>query len=309
MRRIGLALAAGLVTLIAAAPASAAEVWVSGGTAFFMAGPGETNDLEISAGSGDTTFVDNGATIDAGTGCTALSANEVTCTEGSPAAWLRDGNDTGVVMAGTARVLGGPGDDELSLCAACLGSLFGSDGNDHLVSGDIRATLDGGAGNDVLDGGNGNQWIAGRTGNDLITAGAGADMITPGPGTDGVDGGGNRDTLRYTLTRGRVIVDLKNGYALGEGDDQFDNVEGIIGSRFGDDLRGNDMRNQILGGDGADVIRGRGTPDILLAGAGNDIVYSYDGSPDEVDGGPGFDRAHVDGGLHPDQVRRVERFF
>jgi Ca2+-binding RTX toxin-like protein len=309
MRRFGLALAMALVALIAAAPAGAAEAWVSGQRLFYVAGPGETNDLEISQGSGGTTIVDNGASIDPGAGCTALSANEVSCAASLPLAWLRDGNDTSVVASGLARVFGGPGDEELSLCASCPGWLYGSEGNDHLVSGDTRGTLDGGAGDDVLDGGGGNQWIAGRTGNDLITGGAGADLITPGPGTDGVDGGDNRDTLRYSQARGPVIVDLKNGYALGEGPDQFDNVEGIVGSRFGDDLRGDSMANRILGRDGADVLRGRGYPDDLFAGAGNDIIYAREGHPDEISGGPGFDRAHVDGGLHPDRVQRVERLF
>ena len=181
MRRIGFALALGLVALIVAAPASAAEAWVSGDTLFFMAGPGETNDVEISQGSGGTTIMDNGATIDPGAGCTALSANEVTCAEGSPWVRLRDGNDTGVVVAGHAGVLGGPGDDELSLCAACSGSLYGNDGNDHLVSGDVYSILDGGAGNDVLEGGDGPQWLGGQTGNDLITAGPGIDSIAPVP--------------------------------------------------------------------------------------------------------------------------------
>ena len=120
MRRIGLALAIALVPLVVAAPASAAEAWVSGETLFYLAGPGETNDVEISQGSGGTTIVDSGATIDPGAGCTALSANEVTCAEGSPWVRLRDGNDTGVVVAGHAGVLGGPGDDELSLCAGVL---------------------------------------------------------------------------------------------------------------------------------------------------------------------------------------------
>jgi len=104
-----------------------------------------------------------------------------------------------------------------------------------------------------------------------------------------------------------VIVDLKNGYALGEGPDQFDSIESIVGSRFGDDLRGDRMVNRIVGGDGADVIRGRGDRDFLFAGDDRDIVYSSDGMLDDVSGGPGFDRAHVDRGL--DRVQRVERFF
>jgi Ca2+-binding RTX toxin-like protein len=311
MRRIVLALAAALVALTVAAPANAAEAWVSGPTLFYLAGPGETNDVEISDGPGGTTIVDSGATIDPGAGCTAVSANEVTCAEGSPWARLGDGNDTGAVLAGHAGILGGPGDDELSLCAACSGSLYGNDGNDHLVSSDAFSILDGGAGDDVLEGGDGNQWIAGQTGNDLITGGAGADSIAPGPGTDGVDGGANRDTLLYAQARGRVIVDLKSGVALGEGPDQFDSIEDIVGSRFGDDLRGNGMLNEIRSGGGADVIRGRGYPDALFAGAGNDIIYSHDGFPDRmISGGPGFDRAHVDrGGRHPDRVQSVEAFF
>ncbi len=108
--------------------------------------------------------------------------------------------------------------------------------------------------------------------------------------------------------RARVIVDLKNGYALGEGPDQFDSIESIVGSRFGDDLRGDRMVNRIVGGDGPDVIRGRGDFDFLFAGDGADIVYSSDGRPDEISGGPGFDRAHVDRGTL-DRVQRVERLF
>jgi Ca2+-binding RTX toxin-like protein len=122
-----------------------------------------------------------------------------------------------------------------------------------------------------------------------------------------VDGGANRDTLLYSQTRHRVIVDLKNGYALGEGPDQFDSIESLVGSRLGDDLRGDRMVNRIVGGDGADVIRGRGDRDFLFAGDDRDIVYSSDGMLDDVSGGPGFDRAHVDRGL--DRVQRVERFF
>jgi Ca2+-binding RTX toxin-like protein len=305
--RIGLALAVALVALTGAAPANAAEAWVSGPTLFYVAGPGETNDVEISEGPAGTTILDNGASIDPGAGCTALSANEVTCAEGSPWVRLRDGNDTGAVLAGHSGVLGGAGNDQLSLCTTCRGSLYGNDGNDHLVSSDLRSILDGGAGNDNLEGGDGPQYIAGQTGNDLITAGDGIDWIVPGPGTDGVDGGANRDTLRYSTARHRIIVDLKSGYALGEGRDQFDGIESIVGSRFGDDLRGDGLVNRIVGGDGADVIRGRGDPDVLFAGAGNDIVYSSDGRLDDVSGGPGFDRAHVDRNL--DRVQRVERFF
>ena len=104
-----------------------------------------------------------------------------------------------------------------------------------------------------------------------------------------------------------MLVDLKSGVAMGQGPDQFDNVENVTGSRFGDDLRGNGLVNRILGGGGGDVIRGRGERDFLYAGGGSDVAYSYDGILDHVSGGPGFDRAHVDRGL--DRVQLVERFF
>lgn len=302
-----LGLLAAVVALLAAGPVSAAEAWVSGPTLFYLAGPGETNDLEITLAPGGTTIVDNGATIDPGAGCTVVSANEITCAEGLPWVRLRDGNDTSMIVTGHAGVLGGEGDDELSICAACSGSLYGNDGNDHLVGGDLVGILDGGAGNDTIEGGAGNEQLVGQTGNDLITGGGGADTIAPGLGTDGVDGGADRDTLNYSSARGPMLVDLKSGVALGQGPDQFDNVENVTGSRFGDDLRGNGLVNRILGGNGADVIRGRGERDFLYAGGGSDIVYSYDGILDHVSGGDGFDRAHVDRGL--DRVQRVERFF
>jgi Ca2+-binding RTX toxin-like protein len=307
MRRTGLALAIALVALIVAPPASAAEAWVSGPTLFYLAGPGETNDVEISDGPGGTTIVDNGATIDPGPGCTALSANEVTCAEGSPWVRLGDEDDTGAVLAGHAGVLGGSGDDELSLCTTCRGSLYGNDGGDHLLGGDLFGILDGGAGNDTIEGGSGNERLVGQTGNDLLTGGAGADTIAPGLGTDGVDGGPDRDTLDYSSAGGSMLVDLKSGVAIGQVPDQFDNVENVVGSRFGDDLRGNGLVNRIVGGGGADVLRGRGGRDLLFAGGGRDVVYSYDGERDTVSGGADRDRAHVDRGL--DAVQRIEAFF
>jgi Ca2+-binding RTX toxin-like protein len=307
MRRISLALAIALVALVAAAPASASDAWVSGPTLFYVAAPGETNDLELSTGPGGTTIVDTGAVIVPGAGCTAVSPTEVTCPEGLVSARLRDGDDTGTTLSGHHAILGGPGNDTLTHCSQCSGAFYGNDGDDQLVGGDLSGILDGGAGNDTIEGGAGDERLFGQTGNDLITGGAGADLIAPGPGTDGVDGGADRDTLGYWLARGPMLVDLKSGVAVGAGPDQFDNVESVVGSRFGDDLRGNGLVNRILGGGGPDVLRGRGASDFLFAGGGRDVVYSHDGVLDHVSGGDGFDRAHVDRGL--DRVQRVERLF
>jgi Ca2+-binding RTX toxin-like protein len=308
-RAAGVAALAALIALLTHGTAAAATARVDTGTVIYVAGAGEANDLEISEVGGQARLVDTGATITPGPGCTAVTPNEVMCTHPFVLAMLMDMDDTAALTGGNVygELSGGTGDDTLTACSACRSTLSGGDGNDHLVAGDRYTLILGGAGNDVLEGGDGPDNIAGHTGNDLITAGAGIDSIAPGPGTDGVDGGLNRDTLRYSMAARRVIVDLKAGYALGEGDDQFDSIESLVGSRFGDDLRGNRMTNRIVGGDGSDVIRGRGSFDFVLAGGGNDIVYSRDGWPDDVSGGPGFDLAHVDRGL--DRVQRVERFF
>lgn len=300
---------AALITFMANGTAVAATARVDTGTVFYEAGAGETNDLEISEVAGEARLVDSGATITPGPGCTTVTPNEVTCTHPFVLARLLDMSDTAEVVSGDiyASLVGGTGEDTLTVCSTCRGALVGGDGADHLVAGDSFSFILGGSGNDVVEGGDGPDSISGDTGNDLITGGAGADTIAPGLGTDGVDGGPDRDTLRYSSAGGPMLVDLKSGVALGQGPDQFDNVENVIGSRFGDDLRGNGLVNRILGGDGADVLRGRDARDFLFAGGGGDVVYSYDGVLDHVSGGPGFDRAHVDRGL--DRVQRVERVY
>jgi Ca2+-binding RTX toxin-like protein len=313
MRRVAcIGLLTAAVSLGVAGPASASTAWVSQvtNTLFYQAAPGETNALEISDGPAGITLVDTGAVIVPGNGCIAVSANEVLCEGASVLGRLGDGNDTGAVVLGDRvhGIVGGTGDDVLTVCAGCTGSLHGDDGDDHLVGGDIRGTLDGGAGNDVIEGGDGEDFIAGDKGNDLIAAGAGADTILPGLGNDTVDGGADRDTLRYATATRPMLVDLKLGTATGDGPDIFVGIENVFGSRFSDDLRGDGQINRLSGGDrGNDVLRGRGGRDFLFGGIGRDIIYSRDGERDDVRGGPDWDRAHVDRGL--DLVRDVERFF
>src|SRR4051794_10852594 len=158
MRRTVLLPAFLLLALLGAAPAHAAFVRVvrvdQGGAspgarnfANFAAAPGEANRLVTwsSAGKGSDIvlhFADGGAPIAPGSGCTAVTRSEVSCTAELGAFGrirLGDGNDRwkmvpGVPVPQGAEALGGSGDDVLR-------------------SGNGPSTLDGGPGTDAVHGG------------------------------------------------------------------------------------------------------------------------------------------------------------
>lgn len=61
--------------------------------------------------------------------------------------------------------------------------------------------------------------------------------------------------------------------------DVFVLIEGLEGSRFGDDLRGSSGRNTLHGGGGGDVLIGRGGADHLWGSAGADFFVFDLGQP------------------------------
>lgn len=91
-----------------------------------------------------------------------------------------------------------------------------------------------------------------------------------------------------------------------EGDDALRGMQGddvLCGLGGADRLVGNDGDDVLLGGDGDDVLVGGNGRDRLYGEAGRDRFQARDGSPDELDGGPGSDRADA-GWL--DASRRIE---
>lgn len=80
----------------------------------------------------------------------------------------------------------------------------------------------------------------------------------------------------------------------------------ICGGGGNDVLRGLGGNDRLEGGNGADRLVGGKGRDTLLGGKGSDTLMARDGRRDVVDGGPGRDRAAVDG---RDVVRRVARFL
>src|SRR3954454_838911 len=115
-RRCAVALIASLSVLALADDAGGSSVEASGDIRY-VADAGEVNDLTMSGGPAVVTITDNGATINPGTNCQAVSANQVTCSPGSSDAFivLDDGADRldAAAFQGNVRVQGGDGDDTL----------------------------------------------------------------------------------------------------------------------------------------------------------------------------------------------------
>lgn len=123
----------------------------------------------------------------------------------------------------------------------------------------------------------------------LVAAGADA---APNLGAAGctITGTAKSDTLRGTP--GRDVIcglggdDILLGYA---GDDR------LLGGSGGDLLDGGSGADVLLGEAGNDWLTGAVGPDRFSGGTGSDYLHARDGLPDVLDGGPGFDRAGIDG--------------
>ncbi|MGB0854228.1 MAG: calcium-binding protein [Pikeienuella sp.] len=161
--------------------------------------------------------------------------------------------------------------------------------SDDFLSEDFQETLLNG--DDQILGSFFNDDIAGRSGDDTLEGGRGDDILSGGDGADHLDGGEGFDFITYAASDSRVIVDATAGLGA-RGDargDTFTNVEGIIGSRFADHLRGSANGDELRGGAASDRLVGRAGDDTLDGGSGTDMIYGGRGI-DVMTGGGGRDR-------------------
>lgn len=159
--------------------------------------------------------------------------------------------------------------------------LFGIEGAIGSAHDDFLVGKDGER--NVLRGGDGVDVLYGLGGDDELEGGAGGDTL------DGFDG---FDVASYANSNAAVFVDLifrnfAGGHAEG---DLLLNIEGLIGSAYGDLFFGDAGRNVFRGQGGNDRLFGGGDHDTLDGGGGDDILGGGAGD-DELRGGSGIDTA------------------
>jgi Ca2+-binding RTX toxin-like protein len=116
---------------------------------------------------------------------------------------------------------------------------------------------------DVLRGDDKANVLEGGIGSDTLEGRGGADVLNGGTG--GVSGDPGLDTVSYASSGAAVNVDLLRATQQGA-DAQGDtlvSIENVTGTRFGDQLRGDDLNNVFDAGFGNDFIDGRGGSDTI----------------------------------------------
>ena len=122
------------------------------------------------------------------------------------------------------------------------------------------------SGDDTLNGWSGDDNLGGSQGSDTLNGGDGNDTLRGGSGGDVLNGGTDSDWADYSgAYNNPVLANLANplvntGQAQG---DQYNSIENLSGTRFGDTLIGDAQDNWIAGGQGNDTLDG---------GVGNDTA-------------------------------------
>jgi Ca2+-binding RTX toxin-like protein len=135
----------------------------------------------------------------------------------------------------------------------------------------------GSAHDDFLVGTDGRSVLRGENGNDVLYGLGGDDELEGGAGADTLDGFDGFDTASYANSNAAVRIDLINpniggGHAAG---DILLNIEGVVGSAYGDFLFGNAARNVFSGQGGNDTLVGNDGDDELRGGGGIDTARFY----------------------------------
>jgi Ca2+-binding RTX toxin-like protein len=265
-------------------------------------------DLLLGTGTGGDAEGDRYSLVEAvtGTGFADIvrgnhDANLIELLGGDDSASGQGGNDTLIGGAGADTLDGGMGWDTASYATAESGvqvrlynaafntgdaagdvlvdieALGGSAFNDVIYGDGFANILRGGAGDDHLDGVGGGDSLFGEDGHDNIYARNGADRI---------DGGAGWDNARYDYAdiglRAYLYDSAQNsGWSAG---DSFVAVEGLVGTRLVDDLRGDAGCNGLFGEGGDDFLVGMGGQDYLNGGTGFD-TFHFVGIGDGGNGG------------------------
>ncbi|PHS78920.1 MAG: type I secretion protein [Rhodospirillaceae bacterium] len=216
--------------------------------------------------------------------------------QGNDTIYGGSGSDVIYGFQGRDIIFGGSGDD-LIFGETGIDIIDGGKGNDQIYGGNGHDILNGRSGDDIIYGGKGHDEIKGtsgadilfgETGHDLLFGGSGDDVLIGGKGNDSLNGGSGEDLISFVNSAKRVIVELNEKTARGEGLDTITGVENVLGSAFGDKLYGDHRANDLSGAGGDDRLYGRKGDDELYGGAGHDFLDGGSGN-DQLFGGVGND--------------------
>ena len=149
------------------------------------------------------------------------------------------------------------------------------------------STLTGTAGvSNIIFSANNSDTLIGRELADVLIGNGGNDTLRGGAGNDRLDGGINTDILDLSDATAGITITLSQGSALvsvdlssgGLGVDQYQNMEGVIGSGFADTINGSSSVDTIIGGGGNDTLSGLGGVDTITGGTGDDILAGGTGN-------------------------------
>ncbi|MDM8553643.1 FecR domain-containing protein [Desulfococcaceae bacterium HSG7] len=242
-------------------------------------------------------------------------------------------NDTIEGLAGDDTLNGGAGDDSL-LGGDDNDTLQGNDGNDTLDGGggvntasfadapgqvivnladndqvdndgygniennliNIQNVI-GSEHNDSISGDDHDNHLSGLAGDDYLFGAGGDDTLQGGAGKDTFDGGGGVNTVTFENAPGPVNVNLDSviaddGYG---NEEEFSNINNVVGSAHDDAITGNEQSNLMQGAAGADVLKGEDGADTIFGEAGDDNIQGGAGD-DNIMGDDGDDALTGDDG-------------
>jgi Ca2+-binding RTX toxin-like protein len=188
------------------------------------------------------------------------------------------------------------GDDQISITGNFRAKLYGGNGNDRLSSSNGNDLLDGGANDDVLSGYGGNDELIGGTGNDRYEFGSGSDVVYEGDAAD-------TDTLSFQFHRSGINLNLASTATQIVSADltlrlsSATGIENVEGTYFyNDTIRGNSRNNVLKGYYGNDALYGFEGDDDLFGGNDTDSLYGGTGN-DHLFGEAGKDWLYGEAGL------------
>ena len=201
--------------------------------------------------------------------------------------------------------LHGTADRDVIVALGGADTVYGRDGRDLICGGDGADVLVGGPKGDLLVGGDGDDTLRGGLGRDALDDGAGDDVVNggeavdrflPGAGNDRLVGGPSgahaADALMFSSSSAGVSVDLAAATAHGAdiGHDVVVRMTDVLGSRFDDEIAGDDNANRLQGSSGSDHVIGRGGDDDVIGYDFEDAGGPIEPDDDVLDGGTGNDR-------------------